>query len=124
MDFFSSDIGGGLVLEVSECHDPLLSQGFLKTQDHSVRWGDLASRLDLKSFCKAWLKSLPPPRLPGIPTNKRGPRAPAAPNAHLSPTAVLLFTSLSPFQLDHEFLRDGIILYTILYSQGLTWSDT
>lgn len=56
MDFFSSDVAGDLVLEVSECHDPLLSQGFLKTQDRSVRWGDLASRLDLKSFCKAWLR--------------------------------------------------------------------
>lgn len=68
-------------------------------------------------------QSLPPAKIPGIPTNKGGPRAPSAPNAHLSPTAVLLFTSLSPFQLDHEFLRDGITVYTILYSQGLTWSD-
>ena len=55
VDFFSSDVEGVLELDVSECHDPLLCQGSLKTQDHSVSWGDSASGLDLKSFFKTWL---------------------------------------------------------------------
>ena len=55
VDFFPSDIEGVPELDVSECHDSLLPQGSLKTQDHYFSWGDSASGLDLKSSFKTWL---------------------------------------------------------------------
>lgn len=89
-------------LDVCEPCDPILSPGFLKTQDHSVRLWEPVSKIELKSFFKAWLRGhlLQEDFLkyPG------GPRVPLVPGTHLAPAAELL--CLCPFsQLDCEFLE-------------------
>lgn len=123
MGFFSSDGGRDLGLDVSECCDSILSLGCLKTQVQSVRWGELVSRLDLKSIFKAWLRGyLLQEDVLESPRWAEGSSSPWCSSESNCRAAVHFSVPFPSWTVSS--LRDGVTLYRMLYPQGLMPSGT